>query len=239
MLEEIFDLLREQRLLPTITNDAANRPCAAGDPVSTWAVDRTAQKIFPPVVFPTTESEHYPAVRVSGGPASRGKQATCIYETSHRAKARDPADSLLPNGNLNIDPVRCRSLSNREVPERLIVRLGSLGDQGNLRSDSGLSQTGEPFDQSETAAGGFGIRGPIPGVSGWEPVNVRSNGRFDSRTHRTQLHHNPGALNLCVHPLHDMGLCFTARKQPAAGITSVHPANQRHFIQGLDTFRCQ
>ena len=60
MLAEILNLLREQRVLPNVVNSATNRPCASGDPVSTWVVDGTARTIVPPVGFPTRESEHLP-----------------------------------------------------------------------------------------------------------------------------------------------------------------------------------
>ena len=42
MLQEILNLLREQRVLPNTVNSTTNRPCAPGGPVSTWEVEGTA-----------------------------------------------------------------------------------------------------------------------------------------------------------------------------------------------------
>ena len=60
MLEDIFNLLREQRVLPNVVNSANNRPCAPGGSVSTCAVDGTGQTIVPPVGFLNRGSEHLP-----------------------------------------------------------------------------------------------------------------------------------------------------------------------------------
>ena len=62
-LEEILNLLSEQRVLPNVRYSTTNRSCAPGGPVSTWTVDGTAWTIVPPVALPTRVSEH-----LSGSP---------------------------------------------------------------------------------------------------------------------------------------------------------------------------
>ena len=100
VLVEILHLLREQWVLPTVVSNAANRPCAPGGPVLTWAVDGTARTIVPPVGFPTREPQYLPGSpcqwTYAGGPALGKKPETILRETSLRAEAGDPADSPEP-----------------------------------------------------------------------------------------------------------------------------------------------
>ena len=211
MLEEILNLLREQRVLPKVVNSATNRPCAPGGPVSTWAIDGTARTIVPPVGLPTRVSEHLlgsPCKWTYAGGTAPGEKP----ETYLRAESRAPAGS--PGPNQKVDPVRRRSPSDREIPEpdanpkRHTVRLVSPGARRNHRLASGRSRTGEPFDQSETVAGRFRSRSPVlPSrelpicVPICVPTGVtRTSWSFPlygdgSRTNRQQLRENLGALN--------------------------------------------
>ena len=114
MLQEIINLLREHSVLPNVVNSTTNRPCPPGGPVSTWAVDGTAQTIVPPVGFPRRLSEHLPGSPrqwiYASVPAPGGKPDTFL-----RAKPGDPARS--PEPNPEVDRVRPRSPNDWEIPE--------------------------------------------------------------------------------------------------------------------------
>ena len=102
MLEEILNLLHEQRLLPNIVHSVTNRPCAPGGPLSTWAIpDGTARTIVRAVGFPTRESKHLPGSSCqwtyAGRPAPGGKPETFL-----RSEARYPTGS--PEPNPEVDP---------------------------------------------------------------------------------------------------------------------------------------
>ncbi|KAK2191067.1 hypothetical protein NP493_60g03003 [Ridgeia piscesae] len=163
ILEEILKLLREQRAVSdssTAVDSATNQhSCASGGPVSTWAVDGTARTIVPPVGFPTRESEHLPGSpykwTYAGGPTPGRKPETFLRnrrrDQSQEARLKPEVDAVRPNGkpkpepgrfsreqegNSEVDPVRRRSPTVREIP----------APDGNPR----LRRTGEPIRKRRT-----------------------------------------------------------------------------------------
>ena len=240
VLAEILQLLREQRVLPTVVSDAANWPSAPGDPVSTWAANESARTIVPPVGFPAKES-----TRLHGGPCqwiySDGPAPGGIPETALRGEAGDcppgeagdPADPPEPERNPQVDPVRLRSPNLRKIPgpdgnPRLpAVRLGSPGDREKLRSTSGRSRTGEPFEFGRIGYVRLRAESPNP-IGSPEAAGIPLSGRSAGSM---PFHSAPSARQLAGEPTGTSAPEQHYRVRPAV----IPPNTVRNYLLGTNS----